>query len=338
MTPFHFRKTVLFCAAACVSLLLLSATAVRAQTVVPPLINYQGRVVVGTTNFNGTAGLFRFALVNAAGTTTYWSNDGTSTGGSQPTKAVSLPVSNGLYALALGDTSLTNMTIIPASVFANNADVRLRVWFDDGTNGSQLLSPDERITSVGYAMLAAGVPANSITATQIASGAVGATQLAAGAVTSSALASGAVTASDIANGTITGSQLAAGSVGSAQLASNLTASGTFTVGAALALPATTSATSGLIMLDGAPFLHGFGTDNLFVGAYAGNFTLTGSNNTGSGFQALSENTTGKDNTASGGSALRFNSTGSYTTPPAAKRRSPPMILAATTPPLAPWHY
>jgi hypothetical protein len=56
----------------------------RAQ--VPQLINYQGRVVVGTTNFDGS-GQFKFALVNAAGTTTYWSNDGTSVNGSQPTKA-----------------------------------------------------------------------------------------------------------------------------------------------------------------------------------------------------------------------------------------------------------
>jgi len=29
------------------------------------------------------------------------------------------------------------------------------VWFNDGTNGSQLLSPDQRVTSVGYAMAAA---------------------------------------------------------------------------------------------------------------------------------------------------------------------------------------
>ena len=54
-----------------------------AQAQVPSLINYQGRVAVGTTNFNGT-GKFRFALVNTDGSITYWSNDGTSSGGSQP--------------------------------------------------------------------------------------------------------------------------------------------------------------------------------------------------------------------------------------------------------------
>jgi hypothetical protein len=70
----------------------------------------------------------------------------------------------------LGDTTLTNMTAIPASVFAN-ADVRLRVWFNDGTNGSQLLTPDHRIAAVGYAMVAgalqsgADINAGAVTAT-----------------------------------------------------------------------------------------------------------------------------------------------------------------------------
>jgi hypothetical protein len=127
------------------------ATSAPAQ--VPQLINYQGRVAVGTTNFNGT-GQFKFALVNATGTTSYWSNDGSSVGGSQPTAAVSLTVTKGLYSVLLGDTSLANMTAIPNSVFSN-ADVRLRVWFNDGTNGSQLLSPDQRIAAVGYALMAA---------------------------------------------------------------------------------------------------------------------------------------------------------------------------------------
>ena len=48
------------------------------------------------------------------------------------------------------------MTAIPASAFASS-DVRLRVWFNDGTNGSQLLTPDQRIAAVGYAMIAEGV-------------------------------------------------------------------------------------------------------------------------------------------------------------------------------------
>ena len=142
----------------------------RLETVsgqVPQLVNYTGRVAVGTVNFDGS-GQFKFALVNSNGSTTYWSNDGTSTAGSQPTAAVTLTVIKGLYTVLLGDATLANMTAIPASVFTN-ADVRLRVWFNDGTNGSQLLTPDQRIAAVGYAMMAGNVPDGSITAAKLAS-------------------------------------------------------------------------------------------------------------------------------------------------------------------------
>jgi Chaperone of endosialidase len=137
---------------------------------VPGLINYQGRVAVGATNFNG-AGQFKFALVDGAGTTTYWSNDGTSSGGSEPTNAVSITVTNGLYSVLLGDTSLANMTTtIPTQTVFNNSDVRLRVWFNDGTHGSQLLSPDQRVAAVGYAFVAASMGDNSTGAVAFTSG------------------------------------------------------------------------------------------------------------------------------------------------------------------------
>ena len=123
-------------------------------------------------------------------TTTYWSNDSTSNAGSEPTAAVPLAVTSGLYAVALGDTALANMsTALPASVF-DNPDVRLRVWFNDGTHGSQLLSPDQRFGTVSYAFraaLAQTVPPASITAAQLADGAVSGSKLAAGAVTLSRL-------------------------------------------------------------------------------------------------------------------------------------------------------
>ena len=121
---------------------------------------------------------------------TFWSNGMAS---------ISLPVVKGLYAVILGDTAVVNMTAIPPEVFTN-ADVRLRVWFNDGANGWQQLTPDQRIAAVGYALMAANVPD--------------------GAITSNKLAVGAVTGTAIANGAI----------GSAQLASNLTISGTLTAG------------------------------------------------------------------------------------------------------------
>lgn len=169
-----------------ISFLFVLAGHLSAQ--VPQLINYQGRVAVGATAFTGT-GQFRFALVNASGSTTYWSNDGTSVAGSQPTTAVPLAVADGLYAVLLGDTTLTNMTAIPTTVFANS-DVRLRVWFNDGVNGSQLLTPDQRIAAVGYALVAKTVEAGAITASNIAAGTITSTQLASGAAAANLAASG----------------------------------------------------------------------------------------------------------------------------------------------------
>ncbi|HYT59199.1 MAG TPA: hypothetical protein VEL06_03455, partial [Haliangiales bacterium] len=137
---------------------------------VPQLINFQGRVTVDGVNFNGT-GLFKFALVNGDGGATIWSNDGTGADGGEPTNAVAIPVSQGLYAVLLGDTTLTNMTPISAAVFTN-IDVRLRIWFNNGTNGFQQLSPDQRIAAVGYAMMAANVADGMITSVKLAEGAV----------------------------------------------------------------------------------------------------------------------------------------------------------------------
>ncbi len=152
---------------------------------VPQLINYQGRVTVGGTNFNGT-GQFKFRLLDPAGPDSYWSNDGSGTEGEEPDTAVSVTVTKGLYSVLLGDTTLPNMTAIPAAVF-NNSDVWLRVWFDDGVNGFQLLSPDQRIAAVGYAMMAANVSDGAITTAKIAAGAVGSAQIASGAVLSNAV-------------------------------------------------------------------------------------------------------------------------------------------------------
>ena len=42
------------------------------------------------SNFDGQ-GAFKFALINAAATTTYWSNDGTSNGGSEPVYNLRMP-------------------------------------------------------------------------------------------------------------------------------------------------------------------------------------------------------------------------------------------------------
>jgi hypothetical protein len=92
----------------------------------------------------------------------------------------------------------------------------------------------------------------------------------------------------------------------------------------------TSSTVGNIVKGGDRFISNFGTDNTFVGANSGNFTMTGSGNAGFGtrvlnsnttgtagvavgFETLSSNTTGNQNTAVGDSALLNNTTGSANT-------------------------
>ncbi|MEM9480901.1 MAG: hypothetical protein AAGA58_14700, partial [Verrucomicrobiota bacterium] len=119
----------------------------------PGILNHQGRIAVSGVNFNGT-GHFKFALVDTTASTSFWSNDDTSTAGSEPTAGITVPVVNGHYAVALGESNA-----IPASIFVDNDDVRLRIWFSEtGTGGSfELLSPDRRITSAGYALSSAAL-------------------------------------------------------------------------------------------------------------------------------------------------------------------------------------
>ena len=196
--------------------LLMSTLAVHAQ--VPALLNHQGLISAGNTNFTGT-GQFQFALVNNIGTA-FWSNGNS---------VVFLPVSQGLYSVQLGDTNVANMAALPTGVFTNS-DVRLRIWF--ATSGSlQLLAPDQRIVSVGYALLAKTVADGAITSNKLAASAVTAAAIAPGAVGAAALADGTITSNKFAVGAVTAAALAPGAVGAAALAdstitSNKLAAGT----------------------------------------------------------------------------------------------------------------
>ena len=167
---------------------VIALFAITASAQVPTMISYQGRVLVDNTNFIGN-GQFKFALVQGAGPTLLWKNDA-SAGNTEPLAAVTLPVANGLVMTLLGDTALAGMTALPASVFANS-DVRLRVWFNGGP-GFQQLTPDQRIVSVGYAMMASTVPDGSITSAKLAPGAVTSNALANPLVVGSSSVSGEV--------------------------------------------------------------------------------------------------------------------------------------------------
>jgi hypothetical protein len=156
--------------------------------------------------------------------------------------------------------------------------------------------------------------------------------IATGGITNALLQNSGVTISTV-NGLVGGGLLTLGSL--LTLSTNATPSntgativlrdgsgnfsaGSVTLGANLTLPSTNSSgTAGVLSLGGNPFLHSFGdVSNTFVGASAGNFTLTSSTanatgieNTGIGLEALTALTTGSDNTAIGGGALQSNTTG-----------------------------
>jgi hypothetical protein len=119
----------------------------------PTVVSYQGQVKVNGSPYSGT-GYFKFAVVDSAGSTSYWSNDGTSAAGSEPVMAVELAVSGGLFNVLLGDTSLTNMTqALSAGVFSG-PERYLRVWFSPEGSAFTLLSPDRGISAVPYALQA----------------------------------------------------------------------------------------------------------------------------------------------------------------------------------------
>ena len=130
-------------------LLALGALGASIANAAPPIISYAGQVRVNGQPFSG-AGQFKFAFVDGSGQFSYWSNDGTSANGSAPAAHVAVAVANGNYSVLLGDTSLSGMGAIPENVFQNHNDVHVRVWFNDGANGFQLLTPDRRFASVPY--------------------------------------------------------------------------------------------------------------------------------------------------------------------------------------------
>ena len=99
---------------------------------------------------------------------THWSNDGTSSAGSEPAASVGASVAGGLFTVRLGDSTLANMTALPPGLFAQ-PDLQLRLWFNDGVNGFAVLNPVQPLTATPYARHAANLsgtlPAAQVTGT-----------------------------------------------------------------------------------------------------------------------------------------------------------------------------
>jgi formylglycine-generating enzyme required for sulfatase activity len=83
--------------------------------------------------------------------TNYWSNDGTSVNGSEPSASIPVGVTNGLFTVVLGDTTVSNMA--PIGAF-NQPGLQLQIWFNDGTHGFAALNPPQPLTPTPYAVYA----------------------------------------------------------------------------------------------------------------------------------------------------------------------------------------
>ena len=121
----------------------------------PTIISYQGAVQIAGAAYTGT-GYFKFAVVDSVtgdGSHNYWANDGLAIG--EPAAAVALAVSNGIFTVMLGDTTLSGMTeTLDGNVFSET-NTFLRVWFSQNANGPfEALEPNQRIASVPYALRA----------------------------------------------------------------------------------------------------------------------------------------------------------------------------------------
>ncbi|MBX7246440.1 MAG: right-handed parallel beta-helix repeat-containing protein [Candidatus Sumerlaeaceae bacterium] len=116
--------------------------------------DYQGRVKVNGSPFNGT-GQFKFSILNTSASATLWSNDGTGTGGTEPSSSIPLSVSDGIFDVMIGDPA-AGMQSINSSIFNSPTPLKLRTWFNDGVNGFQKLNPDSNLANITLVTLRTG--------------------------------------------------------------------------------------------------------------------------------------------------------------------------------------
>ncbi len=98
-------------------------------------LSYQGELKKNGAAFTGTA---QFKFVLRLGTTSLWSNDGTSVNLSEPAASVPIAVSNGIFTAQLGGTP---MTPIPANLLAGvpaAAGPAVRIWVNTGSGFEQI--------------------------------------------------------------------------------------------------------------------------------------------------------------------------------------------------------
>ncbi len=254
--------------------------------------------------------------------TTLWSNDGTSREGSEPVSAVSVPVTNGLFTVVLGDASVVNMEVIASALFAQ-PNLQLRIWFNDGVNGPAELNPIQNLTPAPYAVNAQS--ANSLIGTlpvaQL-SGVVSNTQLADNTITISngpglggggtVALGGSITLSNTGLVSVLGDSDFTTATNGGVVTLETTATSNNTLNTIVKRDENGNFAAGTITLSGA--LNMLNADeNTAVGSGALGKNTNGINNTADGWEALYSNTSGAENTANGYHALFSNTTSDQNT-------------------------
>lgn len=105
----------------------------------PVVLDYEGEVKVDGKAFGGS-GRFRFELVNERGSVR-WESDPSRTSKPDQRGSVELVVRRGRYLARVGDPALGH-TRLPQELVTGSNDLRLRVWFNDGSNGWQVAGSD----------------------------------------------------------------------------------------------------------------------------------------------------------------------------------------------------
>ncbi|HEV2328750.1 MAG TPA: tail fiber domain-containing protein [Verrucomicrobiae bacterium] len=236
--------------------------------------------------------------------TTWWSNDGSSVNGSEPSSAVSVSVSQGLFTLILGNTTLANMTAIPENVFTTHTNLQLMIWFNDGASGFAMLNPVQSLAATPYATLAntANNLNGTISAGQVTSGTVSFSQLPSAIITNN---EPNVTLNNLyLNDPLNLNQPEITFAGDNLLYSSLSL-GDFFAGTLATNPFTEVGANNTAVGALSFNYDTTGFQNTTVGASTLQFDTNGSDNTAVGFLALQRPPSGNDNTAVGAGALEF---------------------------------
>lgn len=203
--------------------LLSSAPWVAAQSTVPKLMSYQGRVTdsagvaIGSTAAVNRAVAFRLYSVSSGGTASY-------------NETQTVTISGGEFSVLIGNgTGLTGLPgpTSPASPLktldtiintATTSALYLGITVDDGNSSTvdAEISPRQQLVTGAYSMrslMAESVASGAVTSTMLGANSVDTNQLAANAITTAKIKDGSVGADDIGGAAITSAKIDTTTVG-----------------------------------------------------------------------------------------------------------------------------